>query len=171
MNRKKRNLIIASGIVNIFYAALTLTMTILVRIFPEFFQQYNPYLYFVGYSTNLIYGIVVFTVSIIGSILLFHSVREKGKYYRGSYGVYVTGMIIVVFTGGWISWILLIFAAFTPDIIIINDTEDLRQQEREEIVRDKAYEEKKAKIEELKKLRDSGTISEEEYKEKLFELL
>ena len=37
--------------------------------------------------------------------------------------------------------------------------------EQEEVVENRAYEEKKQKIEELKHLRDSGILSEEEYKE------
>ena len=171
MNKTKRNLIIAAGIINIFYAALTLAMTILVRLRLDWVIQYYDYLYILGFSTNLIYGIISFAVSLIGSILLFYSVREKGKYFRGSAGVYIAGVIIVILTGGWISWILLLVSAFTPDVIIINDKADLRREEKEEVFESKEYAEKKEKIEQLKKLRDDGAISEEEYKEKLFEIL
>jgi hypothetical protein len=59
--------------------------------------------------------------------------------------------------------------------VIINDRQTIkreeRDQEKEEILHDRAYEEKKRKIDELKRLRDTGVITEEEYKEKLFELL
>ncbi len=81
----------------------------------------------------------------------------------------------MVVCGGWLAWLLLFISAFVPDIVVINDKAELRreakQEEKEEVLRDKAYELKKSKIEELKKLRDSGAITEEEYKEKLFELL
>ncbi len=171
MNKTKRNLIIAAGIINIIYAALTLAMTILVKVKAEWVLKYYDYLYILGFSTNLVYGIIAFTISFVGSILLFYSVREKGKYFRGSAGVYIAGVIIVILTGGWISWVLLLVAAFTPDIIVINDKADLRREEKEEIYESKEYAEKKEKIEALKKLRDEGAITEEEYKEKLFEIL
>lgn len=171
MNKTKRNLIIAAGVLNIFYAALTLAMTIMVRLNIDWVIQNYNYLYILGYSTNLIYGIIAFSISFVGSILLFYAVREKGKYFRSSSGVYIAGVIIVILTGGWISWILLLVAAFTPDIIVINDKSDLRRDEKEQVFESKEYAEKKEKIEHLKKLRDEGAISEEEYKEKLFEIL
>ena len=82
---------------------------------------------------------------------------------------------MVIFFGGSVAWLLLFISAFVPDIVVINDKTELRheakQEQKEEVLRDKAYEEKKAKIEELKRLRDSGAITEEEYKNKLFDLL
>lgn len=171
MNKTKRNLIIAAGIINIIYAALTLAMTILVKVDAGFVAQYYDYLYILGFSTNLIYGIISFTICFVGSILLFYAVREKGKYFRSSSGIYIAGVVIVIFTGGWISWILLLVSAFTPDVIVMNSKEDLRREEKEEIYQSREYAEKKEKIEALKKLRDDGEITEEEYKEKLFELL
>ena len=171
MNKTKRRLIIAAGIVNIIYAALTLAMTILVRVYPEFVSEYYNYLYIFGFSTNLIYGIISFSICFVGSILLFHSVRQKGKYFRGSMGVYIAGVIIVILTGGYLSWALLLIAAFVPDIVVINDRAQVRKEEKEEVFESKQYSEKKQKIDELKKMRDDGEISEEEYKQKLFELL
>ena len=176
MNKTKRNLIIAAGIVNIVDAAASLVLTICALAYPEIMSEYiDYYYYFLSVSKNIFVNIAIFAVSLVGSILLFYSVREKGKYYRASRASYVAGVIIVILTGGTISWVLLLIAAFTPDVIIINDPQEIREQVREEqqeeILRDKAYEDKKQKIEELKRLRDSGQITEEEYKEKLFELL
>lgn len=176
MNKTKRNLIIAAGIVNIVDAAASLVLTICALAYPEVMSKYiDYYYYFLSVSTNIFVNIGVFAVSLVGSILLFYSVREKGKYYRTSRAAYVAGVIIVILTGGTISWVLLLIAAFTPDIIIINDPQEIREQmreeQKEEVLKDKAYEEKKQRIEELKKLRDSGQITEEEYKAKLFDLL
>ena len=57
----------------------------------------------------------------------------------------------------------------------MNTKSEVRQEQRMEDQQAKAkeqeYEEKKRKIEELKQLRDSGAITEEEYKQKLFDLL
>ena len=176
MNRTKRNLILAAGIINLVDCAASLVLSILLAVYPEVLAQYvDYYYYFLSISTNLIINICVFAVGLIGSILLFYSVREKGRYYRNARAIYVAGVIIVILSGGTLSWVLLLIAAFTPDVIVINDAQEMREQMREEqheeVVRGRAYEEKKQKIEELKKLRDNGVITEEEYKERLFELL
>lgn len=175
MNKNKRNLIVAAAIVNVVYAAISLVLTILLKSNLAFFQQYYQYFMYFSFSGNIVSSVILFATSVVGSILLLYAVREKGKYYRVSSGAYFSGVIIVIFCGGFISWILLVAAAFQPNVIVMNDENELRkeykQQQKEEILRDQQYEEKKAKIEELKRLRDCGAITEEEYKEKLFEML
>jgi len=177
MNKTKRNLIIAAGVINLIDIVASLVLVILYRINPTWLQNYADYIGIVisVSSFNLVYQIIMFLAGLIGSIFLFYSVRENGKYYRGSRGIYVAGIIIVILTGGMIPWILLLISAFTPDIIINNSREEFRQateeSRREEVLHNAEYEEKKRRIDELKALRDSGAITEEEYKEKLFELL
>lgn len=168
MNKTKRNLILASAIVNLVGAALNLIMSILVILNVEAILKYTEFVYFVGFSTNIIYAIISFAVGLIGSIFLIFSVRKKGKYFRTTQGLYIAGLIIVVVCGGMLAWILLFISMFIPDVIIMNTPHEVR---REEVQETQAYELKKKKIEELKALRDSGAITEEEYKEKLFELL
>lgn len=175
MNKTKRYLIMASAIVNLVTVVANLVSSIIAIVKPEFLTRYEAYYYFLGFSTNIIYVVISFALGLSGSILLLYAIRKKGKYFRNSYGVYVAGFVIIVLCGGWIAWLLLFISAFIPDIIVINSRSEVRREEREEqkeeVLRDKAYEEKKAKIEELKRLRDSGAITEEEYKNKLFDLL
>ena len=175
MNKTKRNLIMASAILNLITVTISLVLSIIAVADSDFFVKYSEFYYLVGYSTNIVLAVISFAVGLAGSILLLYSIRAKGKYFRRSYGVYASGFVIIVLCGGWIAWILLFISAFIPDIIVMNDRADLRreakEQEKEEILHNRAYEEKKRKIEELKRLRDNGTITEEEYKEKLFELL
>ena len=176
MNKTKRNLSLAAGIINMIDAIASVVLSVCVAAYPEVFAEYTKYYYyFMSYTTNLIVNIVILAAALVGSILLFYSVRDKGKYFRNSRGIYVAGVIIVILAGGTISWILLLIAAFTPDIVIINDPNEIRRQmqeeSQEEVLHNQEYELKKQKIEELKKLRDTGVITEEEYKEKLFELL
>lgn len=177
MNKTKRNLIIAAGIINLIDIVCGLALVILYRVNPTWLQEYANYFGYVINVTNynLIYQIIMFIAGLIGSIFLFFSVRENGKYYRNSRGIYVAGIIIVILTGGIVPWILLLISAFTPDIIVNNSKEEFWQaaeeSRREEVLHNAEYEEKKRRIDELKALRDSGAITEEEYKEKLFELL
>ena len=175
MNRTKRNLIIAAAIVNFITAIVNLVSCIVAIVKPEFLTKYQDYYYIFGYSTSIVYVVISFVAVTIGSILLLYSVRSKGKYFRNSYGIYIAGFVMVIFFGGSVAWLLLFISAFVPDIVVINDKTELRheakQEQKEEVLRDKAYEEKQAKIEEIKRLRDSGAITEEEYKNKLFDLL
>ena len=168
MNKTKRNLIIASAIVNLVGVTANLVLSILLMVNPELLQEYLNYFYFVGYSTNIIYVVISFAAGLVASIFLFYSVRAKGKYFRTSQGLYFAGFIIIVVCGGMAPWVLLFIAMFIPDIIVMNTKSEVRSEERME---NRAMEEKKRKIDELKRLRDEGVITEEEYKQKLFEIL
>lgn len=168
MNKTKRNLIIASAILNLIGITANLILSIMLIVNAEMLKDYANLLYFISYSTNIIYVIISFAAGLVASILLLYSVRSKGKYYRLSQGIYLTGFIIIVVCGGFLPWILLFIAMFIPDIVVMNTRSEVRREERME---NNAMEIKKRRIEELKKLRDEGAITEEEYKEKLFEIL
>lgn len=168
MNKTKRNLIIASAVVNLILISVNLAMSIILKVNPKIIPEFSEYLYFVSYSSNIIYAVISFAIGLVGSILLLYSVRSKGKYFRVSQGIYIAGFVIIIICGGWLAWLLLFISIFIPDVIVMNTPKEVK---KEEIMENRAYEEKKKKIEDLKRLRDAGMISEEEYKEKLFELL
>lgn len=175
MNKTKRNLILASAIINLISISANIICAILVLTNRELIEQYLDYFYIISYtanlSANIVFSAISFAIGLVGSILLIYSVRQKGKYFRVSQGFYIAGFIIIVICGGWLSWVLLFISMFIPDIVVINDRSELRREEKQEIKEDEAYEQKKKRIEELKKMRDSGVITEEEYKQKLFDLL
>ena len=171
MNRTKRILIMIAAILNLISVAFNVVMIILLYTNYPLVAEYENFYYLLTYSTSWIYTIISTLASIAGSIMLLYSVRAKGKYFRVSYGVYYIGTIIVIFTGGYIPWILLLISMFIPDVVINNNIYEMRQEQKEYREENKSFEEKKRKIEELQKLRDEGTITEEEYKEKLFEIL
>ncbi len=176
MNKSKRNLILASAIINLIGISLSLIMSILLITNRQAIQEYMDYMFFVSYSVeSIIYTVVSFAAGLVGSILLIYSVRAKGKYFRRSQGFYIAGFIIIVICGGFLPWILLFISMFIPDVVVMNTRSEVRHEERiqeKQIVEeDKAYEEKKKRIEDLKRMRDNGLITEEEYKQKLFDLL
>lgn len=169
MNKTKRNLIMASAIVNLISIAANLILSIVLKINQEWFTQYPELAALASYfSTNLYYSIFEFVIGLVGSIFLLFTIREKGKYFRSSQGLFIAGFVIIVISGGLVSWILLFVSLFVSDVIVINAPHDVRREERQE---ERDFEEKKKRIEELKTLRDSGIITEEEYKEKLLEIL
>ncbi len=168
MNRTKRNLILASAIVNLLQVTLSLVMSILVALEVPGVAQYLQYSFILTYSPSLVYAIIAMIVGTISSILLIFSVRSKGKYFRTCRGMYIAGFIMIVVFGGFLAWLLLFISCFIPDIIVMNTPREVRQEERAE---EREYEQKRKKIEDLKKLRDGGIITEEEYRDKLYELL
>ncbi len=169
MNKTKRNLIIAAAIINILNSLFGLITAILFVFYRDVIAAYIEYTMFISFmSTNIVMATISFAISLVGSILLLYAVRQKGKYFRGSQGMFVAGFIIVVLCGGTLPWILLLISFFVSDVIVVNNPNEIKHEEKQET---KAYEDKKKQIEDLKRLRDSGIISEEEYKQKLFELL
>lgn len=175
MNKRKRNLIIAAAILNLIGITVSLILSIVLLTNKSLAQEYQEYYYVLSYSSSIYYTVISFIAGIIGSIFLLYSVRQKGKYFRTSQGLYLTGFIIIIFFGGWLSWLLLFISMFIPDVIVMNTKSEIRQEQKVEDqqaqAKEQEYEEKKKKIEELKRLRDNGLITEDEYKEKLFELL
>ncbi len=176
MNKTKRNLILASAIVNLIGVTASFVFALLIHFNVDAIKEYVDYVAMLNYSVfNLVYSIISFVVGIVGSSLLIWSVRKKGKFFRVSQGFYIAGFIIVVISGGWLAWVLLFISMFIPDVIVMNTRSEIRREEREEekqtIKNDEAYEEKKRRIEDLKRMRDNGIITEEEYKQKLFDLL
>ena len=57
---------------------------------------------------------------------------------------------------------------FIPDIIIINSRAEVRQEER---TQDRESAEKRRKLEELRKLKEDGVITEEEFNQRLMDIL
>ena len=167
MNKTKRNLILSAAIINLINMVANLVIAILFCVNPEYANVLGSYLLIISYySIYFVFAEIV--AGIIASILLIYSVRKKGKYFRSSQKYYIAGLIIVIFAGGWIPWVLLFISMFIPDIIIINSASEVRQEQKAE---DRASEEKRRKLEELRKLKEEGVISEEEFNKRLMDLL
>lgn len=168
MNKTKRNLILSAAIINLINMVANLVVAIIYCVNPEYyFETLGTYLILISYYS--IYFVFVEVVAgIIASILLIYSVRKKGMYFRTSQKYYIAGLIIVIFAGGWIPWLLLFISMFVPDVIIMNSASEIRHEERAE---ERGYNEKRKKVEELRKLKEDGLITEEEFNKRLMDLL
>ena len=168
MNKTKRNLILSSAIINLINMVANLVILILYLVDPNKFGPIlGQYIYLISYYS--IYFVFVEVVAgIIASILLFYAIRHGGKYFRSSQRYYIAGLIIIIFAGGWIPWLLLFISMFIPDIIIINSRAEVRQEER---AQDRESTEKRRKLEELRKLKEDGVITEEEFNQRLMDIL
>lgn len=167
MNKTKRNLILSAGIINLINMLANLVIVIMYLVDPVRFEMLAYYLVIISYY-SIYFVFVEIVAGIIASIMLIYSVRKKGKYFRYSQKYYIAGLIIIVFAGGWIPWILLFISMFIPDIIVMNSPSELRTEQRQE---DREKDEKRRKVEELRKLKEDGVISEEEFQKELMNLL
>lgn len=170
MNSTKRNLILWSSIINLVYVVASFVLSILILVdipaVVKFVQSY--YIYGFSISTNIAVIIFSFALGLVRSILLFYSIRKKGKYFRKSQGCFVASLILFVFSGTWLCWILLFISMFVPDIVVMNTPKEVRTEEKKE---QQAFEDKKKEIEQLKKLRADGIISDEEYRQRIIDIL
>ncbi len=188
MNKNKRNLLLSAAILNIIGMVLLIAFSIIynvnAEIIPEdFWLMIDVLGYLLGCNVFLFLSIVLVIIracaGILGSVFLIYTIRKKGKYFRVSQGFYVAGFVITIIAGGTLPWILIFISMFIPDVIVMNTNAELRQEDRmnerqqkeETIIVEQEYEDKKKQIEDLKRLRDNGIISEEEYKQRLFEIL
>lgn len=111
---------------------------------------------------------IIDIVAIIAEItLLSIAMLGNGKYFQQRYGLYVTAfMLSVVFNLLSISTILLIASMFTSNMVWI-------KEEREEVAPgvEVIEETKEEKIQRLRKQRDEGKITQEEFEKEIAELL
>lgn len=118
---------------------------------------------------SLFYAIfeIIDIVAIIAEIVLLTlSVWGNGKYFQSRYGLYVTAfMLSLIFNLLSISTVLLIASMFTSNMVWL--------QEREEVAPgvEVIEETKEEKIVRLRKKRDEGQISQEEFEKEMAELL
>ena len=201
MNLSKRNLILASAILNIIDAV---GMGIMCLMFGLGFGEYIINLlmeYTLPANFEISIFIIIFALYacmyIASSILLLFSIRKKGEYFAKSKPLYVTGIILTAICSPFsLSAILLyISLGFKDDEtnVILDDNfernqgnnvnswtegngnggilDDTNSFEGNRELNRQDTEILRVKIEELKKLKESGSISEEEYKEMLTKLL
>lgn len=193
MNRTKRNLILWAAIINLITAVLSLALTIIYKTSPALFTRLSEFSllwYLAGTTyTEIHYAIIFFIIRFLASFFLLWSVRQRGKFFRVTKGLYLAGLIMAIIFGGTVVWILLFITMFIPDIIVMNDILQQKQSKHEtdeydwhdrfettsekknDVVDDEEYESKKKQIADLKQNLKDGIITEEEYKEKLYELL
>ena len=112
---------------------------------------------------------------LLSSILLFYSIANKGKNFSSRTTQYYIGYLLTLFLGSIISFILLIIASCLSDIVVMNSKSDIlreqREERREELKEQESLEEKQKEIAHLRSLKDQGIITEEEFNERMLDLL
>lgn len=119
---------------------------------------------------NPVFYVVLDFITIVQSlsvaVLLILAIWKNGKLFRQRYGLYMTALMLSIIINLFsISSILLIVSMFISDWVWVKPTD------QKEVIIDITPERKEDKIAKLRKMRDNGQITEDEFQEKLIELL
>ncbi len=118
----------------------------------------------------LIFAFITIACSIIVIVLLTMAIWGNGKMFRQRYGYYMTALVIsIIINLLSVSSILLIITMFISDWVWIKPDKEKTTQVGDNI--EVISETKQEKIARLKKLKEEGKISDEEYNEELMKLL
>jgi len=97
--------------------------------------------------------------------LLILAIWKNGALFRQRYGLYMTALVMSIIINLFsVSTILLVITMFISDWVWVKP-----EKEKETII--EVVPNKEEKIAELRKMRENGEISEEEFQERLLELL
>ena len=165
MNESKRKLIIWAIVLNFVMASSILYMYItglisLVKLDPSEFVTISKGYYIAGYTMSYA---VEFLAMIASPILLLISIAGKGMHFQKRKKLYIVAIFINVFVNlVSIATILLAISYFK-----YLDIEVIKEEDVVEISEDDL----KDKISKLRKLKEEGIISEEEFKDEIMKLL
>ena len=118
----------------------------------------------------LVYDFITIACCIAVIVLLSMAIWRNGKLFRSRYGYYMTALVISIIVNLLsISSVLLIISMFVSDWVWITPKKDDSKVEIDE--KTVVIKNKEEEIARLRKLKDEGKISEEEFQERLMKLL
>ena len=159
MNKTKKNLIIVAIIFS--FVDLGWQIYNIVRYFMTAPAVREPVFY-------VILDFLTIAMYIAVAVLLILSIWKNGVLFRKRYGLYMTALVlsIIIYLLS-ITTIMLIATMFISDWV----WEKPKEEKNETIIEIVKESDRENKIAELRKKRDNGEITEEEFQEKLIELL
>lgn len=161
MNKTKKWLIIVAIIFNLIETAYSIYTVV------QWFMTDPDYRLPVFY---VVFEFIAIACSILIDVLLVMSIWNNGKLFRQRYGYYMTAVVLSIIVNlPSVSCVLLIVTMFISDWVWINPKDDktIPLDDKTEVIK----ESKEDKIARLRKLRDEGKISEEEFERQLMDLL
>ncbi len=118
----------------------------------------------------LVFDFITIACCLAVAVLLIMAIWKNGKLFRQRYGYYMTALVISIIVNLLsVSSVLLIITMFISDWVWIKPEKEksVKVGDNVEVIN----ETKAEKIARLKKMREEGKISEEEYNEELLKLL
>ncbi len=163
MNTTKKALIITAIVLNFLNVGWELYLVITGLMQPANIRQ--PIFYY-------IFDIFQIIAYIVCNGFLIYSIAAKGAMFRSRYGFYMAAVVISLILNLFsVATILLIVTLFLSDIVWIKPEKDSTFSSSSSQNQNFSNESKEQKIEKLRKLKEEGKITEEEYNDKLLDLL
>lgn len=176
MNKTKKGLIIAAIVLNSISVVMLILSIIgsvywLESIYLDMGMKLTPAELNSVRIDNIVYSAIDLALYLSSTILLILHLYLYEKNFKVSKRLFMAAGILVFFCDFLsISFILLLIAYFKyMDIEVIKEKEENEDGEVEVVENDEDA--IKRKIEKLRKLKDDGVISEEEFKEEILKLL
>lgn len=165
MNGKKKNLLIIACV--LFFLGAAYGIYNLVTLI-----SYLPYLTSEEYAISDFYWIY-YGIQIVGSLYcaIVTLLIANSKIVNKQNGYLISVIIISFLCSGLISFILVIWAYNTNSYHVTNNKQELKKEESEEKKNLSALQDKKAEIDNLRHLKECGLISEEEFNQRLRDLM
>ncbi len=160
MNKTKKWLLI--------FATIFLLLGIAYDIFyiVTYFQTpsaYRPAVFYIVWE----FISLAFMISVL--VMMIYVLWGNGKYFKERYRYFVTSLIISICLNLFsVSTILMIISIYFNDSIFIFNKEDKNVVD---ITPENNYSEKEQKIQQLRKMREEGKITEEQFQQELMKLL
>ena len=170
MNKTKYALIIAAIVLSICSIAFNVYMLIEYFISAIKAGAITSTAIFFG-----IYEILGIIAYLVATGLLIYSIAGKGRHFRGRNMYFMSAFFMIVILNTFsVPSVLLLITLFIPDIVWVKPHDDVYFSPKEEVKNDDrtfSEKEKARKIEELRRLKAEGKITDEEFNEQLFKLL
>ncbi len=169
MNNTKRALIICA-IVTCFLSAATNLFFLIRGVVLNWEVGFSSYEIF-----SIVYEALRMAALLVSAGLLIYSISNKGQLFNSRRSYYMAGVIICVCISLFsVPSILLVISLFQSDMVWVKPVDDVyfgEEKKEEKPEKELSDKERERKIANLRKLRDNGDITEEEFKEELLKLL
>ena len=168
MNSTKRGLIITAIVMN--FVSIALNIYLAIRGILNLIE--NPYEAMIW--MYVIYKIIGIFAYIATAGLLIYTIADNGVHFRSRNGYYMTAVFLSFILNLFsVSSVLLLITLFISDWVWVKPQDDVYfEKDNHEGESPESKEREKArKIEVLRKLKEEGKITEEEFNEQLFKLL
>ncbi len=183
MNDQKRGFLLGSGVLSCVNAVtgfinlmvICFQFEIFVSIVTGGMTGFDP-AFMHTMKTFMIITFVIMTVfSALSAFSILFSIRSKGKFFDKSRGLYLMGVVLTILTGPISLAAIMLYIAMASNeknqSTILHGNGSNRQEPQCSVPEEIRQEDFKVKIEKLRKLREEGKITEEEFKKMLGDLL
>lgn len=179
MNKTKRSLILASAILGFVSVAIALFSVIFLGLastatIAQIFEDsgIDPTMYANVRVALIVMLSLILCFDLVAPIMLMYAIRSEGKFFKQSRGLYIAGLVLTILAGPTSLQAILLYISLAINSngntgIFVNETTSNNGTTTDYVEGDGI----ENSIKKLQGLKDSGAITEEEYKKLLIKRL